>query len=89
MCLLSLAAHFVLSLAPPLVWVRRRREDYVETPQGTMFAHAAGLFGVSDITLVRLKSGGLNLCTNKRKIRAAVCYAALELRTIRYCCAFV
>jgi hypothetical protein len=31
---------------------RYRREDYVETPQGTKFAHAAGLFGAANITLV-------------------------------------
>jgi hypothetical protein len=34
---------------------RHRHEEYVETAQGTMFAHAAGLFGASNITLVWLR----------------------------------
>ena len=33
------------------VMQRYRREDYVETTQGTKFAHAAGLFGAANITL--------------------------------------
>ena len=40
-----------MSVAPP---VRHyRREDYVETPHGTKFAHASGLYGAANITLVR------------------------------------
>ena len=38
-----------MSVAPP---VRRyRRNEYIETPQGTKFAHAAGLFGAANIRL--------------------------------------
>jgi len=65
---------------------RHRHEEYVETAQGTMFAHTAGLFGASNITLVWLRP--LPGCPLTRAALGAAHDHMLNVNVCRVCCLF-